>query len=139
MPIFEFLMRPTTAQAAEILRLYRNEGWWGDGPDDLDLVRRLVAGSHCFLAAMEKTEIVAMGRAISDGASDAYIQDVAVVPEWRGRGLGADIVRRLVSRLHRDGLLWIGLIAERGSSAFYGRLGFKTMDNATPMIHSQRR
>lgn len=134
MPRFEFLKRPTAAQTEGILALYRNEGWWGDGPDDPDLVRRLVAGSHCFLLVADEGAVIAMGRAISDGASDAYIQDVAVRPEWRGRGVGADIVRRLVDRLRRDGLSWIGLIAERGSDPFYRRLGFSAMDNALPML-----
>ncbi len=134
MPIFEYLTKPTPDQSAGILRLYRNEGWWGDGPDNVDLIRRLVAGSHCFLSVAETTEIIAMGRAISDGASDAYIQDVAVTPGWRGRGLGAGIVQRLVARLHQDGLFWIGLIAERDSSPFYQRIGFEPMPNAVPML-----
>ena len=136
MPRFEFLNRPTRDQTEGILRLYRNEGWWGEGPDDPDLVRRMVAGSHCFLlvtADGRDPAVIAMGRALSDGAGDAYIQDVAVAPPWRGRGVGAGIIRRLADRLHRDGLYWIGLIAERGSDPFYRRLGFETMPDALPM------
>ncbi len=136
MPRFEFLKRPTRDQTEGILRLYRNEGWWGEEPDDPDLVRRMVAGSHCFLLVTtdgKDPTVIAMGRAISDGASDAYIQDVTVAPSWRGRGVGAGIIRRLVDRLHRDGLYWIGLIAERGSDPFYRRMGFETMADALPM------
>lgn len=133
MPRFEFLERPTPGQIADILTLYRNEDWWGSGEDDPDLVRRMVAGSHCFLAVTEGNSLAGMGRAISDGVSDAYIQDVAVAPQWRGHGLGGGIIRRLIDRLHRDGLFWIGVIAERDSSPFYRRFGFETMGRAAPM------
>ncbi len=45
----------------------------------------------------------------SDGASDAYIQDVVVRRDLRGRGIGAEIVRRLTARCRRRGLDWVGL------------------------------
>lgn len=75
-----------------------------------------------------------MGRAISDRASDAYIQDVTVVPGFQRRGIGSAIIRKLIERLHRDGLFWIGLIAERNSHGFYERLGFKRMADAAAML-----
>ena len=37
-------------------------------------------------------------RAISDGVSLAYLADLFVLPEARGRGLGTEIVRELVER-----------------------------------------
>ena len=65
-----------------------------------------------------------MGRAISDRTNDGYIQDVFVSPDLRGRGVGAELVRRLALRLRIDGLGWIGLIAADGSWPFYAKLGF---------------
>ena len=78
--------------------------------------------------------IVGMGRAISDGTSDAYIQDVAVDVNCRGKGIGTEIIKRLLKRLNQDGVNWVGLIAERGSHPFYERLGFSTMPDSTPMV-----
>ena len=78
--------------------------------------------------------IVGMGRAISDGVSDAYIQDVAVDKNHRGKGIGTEITSRLLNRLNSDGVNWVGLIAERGSHLFYERLGFAVMPDATPMV-----
>jgi spermidine synthase len=79
-----------------------------------------------------------MGRALSDGVSDAYIQDVTVKKPYRGQGIGTQIIQKLVERLNADGLEWIGLIAEKNSHKFYRRLGFKKMPNSVPMLKTEK-
>ena len=118
----------------QIITLYRLAGWWKSPDADRDHVRRIIAGSHCFLIALENEELVGMGRIISDGESDAYIQDVTVKPTCRKKGIGTQIVKRLVDRIEADGLKWIGLIAERNTHEFYERIGFKKMPNSIPML-----
>ncbi|MFZ5571721.1 MAG: GNAT family N-acetyltransferase [Thermodesulfobacteriota bacterium] len=135
---YTFLSRPGVSQISDLLQLYRQAGWWssaGDRADDGLLLERIVRGSHCFLTAESGKTIVGMGRAISDRASDAYIQDVTVHPEHRSRGIGTEIIRRLVARLEQDGLKWIGLIAERNAGPFYEPLGFRVMPDAAPMLN----
>jgi GNAT superfamily N-acetyltransferase len=39
---------------------------------------------------------IGFSRTVSDGASIAYLADVYVLPEWRGRGLGTELVRASV-------------------------------------------
>ncbi|MDP2647064.1 MAG: GNAT family N-acetyltransferase [Desulfobacterales bacterium] len=131
---FAFLNKPTPDQVRQIIYLYRREKWWSDGDDNPDLVARIVSGSHCFIVAVLDDKIIGMGRSISDGASDAYIQDVAVKEKYRGLGIGSKIIEALLHRLHSDGLGWVGLIAERGSHEFYSRLGFKPMPESVPML-----
>jgi spermidine synthase len=131
---YSFLNSPSGGQIRQILALYKSEGWWVVSRDDEGLVKRIVAGSHCFLVVEEDERLVGMGRAISDGVSDGYIQDVAVEADCRGRGVGREIITRLVNRLNRDGVNWVGLVAERGSHPFYERLGFKVMPDSTPMV-----
>ena len=131
---YSFLINPKPEHIRQILSIYKGEGWWVASRDDDDLVKRIVAGSHCFLVVEEGERVVGMGRAISDGVSDAYIQDVAVDAGYRGRGIGREIVRCLLDRLNRDGVNWVGLIAERGSHPFYEHLGFDVMPDATPMV-----
>ena len=116
-----------------IITIYRAQGWW-DPADKPALLRRLIEGSHCFVLAEKDGLAVGMGRAISDGVSDAYIQDVAVLKELRGTGAGSAIVKALVKRLKADGIGWIGLIAQDNSSPFYFKLGFSELKNAKPML-----
>lgn len=121
-----------------ILALYREPGWWqtDDNPEYLDMVQRIISDSFCFVIAKQGDRIVGMGRAISDGISDAYIQDVTVTGELRGQGIGKGIVKTLVDYMKGKGLQWIGLISEPGYEKFYESLGFKVMQNYTPFLLS---
>lgn len=131
---YEFLVAPTRDQLKQILSLYRKTGWWADAEGDPMQVAPLIKGSHCFMIARDESGVIGMGRAISDGISDAYIQDVTVDDRFQGQGIGSRIIWELVDRLHKDGLNWIGLIAERNSHGFYERLGFKKMPDSVPML-----
>jgi ribosomal protein S18 acetylase RimI-like enzyme len=131
---YSFLENPTPIEVDQITALYRHAGWWTDSRDNPSLVAGIVSGSHCFLVVRKEKTIVAMGRAISDRASDAYIQDVTVDSEFRGRGIGSQIVTRLTGRLEADGIDWIGLIAERNTHPFYRPMGFTPMVDAIPML-----
>ncbi len=124
------------ADPAEILALYRHPGWWqtDDNPQYLETVRKIVSNSFCFVVARQAGKLVGMGRAISDGVSDSYIQDVVVYSDFRGKGIGAEIVRRLIAFLREHNIQWIGLISEPGHEDFYGRLGFLQMPNYVPML-----
>jgi GNAT superfamily N-acetyltransferase len=129
-----FLKILTEEQSRQILELYRFQGWWQASDDDKQgRLYGIIAGSHCFVVAEDEGRIIGMGRAISDGVSDAYIQDLAVAENRRKEGIGKLIVHTLVDRLHADGISWIGLIAEPGSVNIYARAGFEAMSGATPM------
>lgn len=79
-------------------------------------------------SAMCGDKIVGMGRLIGDGAMYWYIQDVAVMPAYQGRGIGKAIVMRLISYAEANSLpgskASIGLIAAKGKEPFYEKLGF---------------
>ena len=74
-----------------------------------------------------------MGRLISDGVSDAYIQDLIILDEYRGLGLGKKLVNYLVSYCKKNKINWIGLISEPDQDGFYSKLGFSIMKKYTPM------
>ncbi|WP_372682241.1 GNAT family N-acetyltransferase [Desulfosarcina sp.] len=131
---FSFLKTPNRIDIDRLTELYRQAGWWADEADNPSLIAGIVAGSHCFLVARQAKSIIAMGRAISDRISDAYIQDVTVDPAFRGQGIGSQMVAALVARLEADGIGWIGLIAERKTHPFYRPLGFSPMADSVPML-----
>ena len=110
--------------------LYRLADWVSDG-EDCSFINRAVAGSFLAAAAFEGENLVGMGRVLSDGVSDAYIQDVVVHPEFRGKGIGGKIVMFLVSELEARGVDWIALVGEPGTESFYSRLGFEAKKGFT--------
>ena len=73
----------------EIVSLYRAGGWWKDEYDPAE-IPRLIRGSFAFVVAADTKSgrAVGMGRAISDGVSDAYIQDLFVYPDTGGGNWG---------------------------------------------------
>lgn len=117
---------------AEVRRLYEGAGWWSPGDDERG-VPALLRGSACVAAAFADGTLVGFGRVLSDGTSDAWIQDVTVLPAYRGRGIGKAIVEFLRDWCRARGMGWIGLVAEPGTTPFYRRLGFRPLDGYVPM------
>ncbi len=76
---------------------------------------------------------IGMGRIISDGVSDAYLQDIIVLPKWREKGIGTAIMKKLMSICIEAGIGWIGVIAAPETEFFYRRFGFAKMNGYTPM------
>jgi aralkylamine N-acetyltransferase len=119
----------------QIAELYRAAGWWKEGMDQTR-VNELIRGSFLFGVAIDITtgKAVGMGRVISDGVADAYIQDLAVLPEWRNFGVGKMIIETLLEECRSRKIAWIGLIAEPGKEDFYSTLGFRPMAGHVPML-----
>lgn len=82
--------------------------------------------------------IVGIARVISDGFSDAYIQDVVVLPDYRGRGIGTELVRRLTQFCLDRKIAWIGLIAEPGTQDVYAKLGYGPLTDYQPMLYGKK-
>ena len=73
---------PMGAYAAdEVLRLYEAVGWtnYTRRPE---MLRRAVEGSLLVLEARHNGRLVGLVRAVGDGASILYIQDLLVLPEY---------------------------------------------------------
>ncbi|MBU2574638.1 MAG: GNAT family N-acetyltransferase [Elusimicrobia bacterium] len=133
MPTYRFIKKAGGKTLDQIIALYEKQGWWRKG-DTPELAANIVKNSHCFLLALDQGRVIGMGRAISDNASDAYIQDITVLENRRALGIGSAIVRKLKSRLKADGIKWIGLIAQNNSRNFYRKLGFKVITRSHPMM-----
>ncbi len=118
----------------DIVKLYKAGGWWKNSYDP-SKIKYLIKGSFAFVVVIDNTnkKAIGMGRLISDGTSDAYIQDVVVLPEYRDRGIGSMIIKALLDYCLSKQVLWIGLIAEPNQDKFYSNLNFKVMKKYIPM------
>jgi ribosomal protein S18 acetylase RimI-like enzyme len=121
----------------EIIQLYEAGGWWKTYYNPSGL-KHLIKGSFAFAVAidMKKEKAIGMGRVISDGVSDAYLQDIVILPEYRNKGIGNKIIGTLLDYLQSKKILWIALIAEPGQDRFYSNIGFKKMNNYIPMKYN---
>jgi GNAT superfamily N-acetyltransferase len=119
----------------EIVELYRVGGWW-KGHYDPAGVPSIISGSFAFAVAVEKSigKAIGMGRALSDGVSDAWIQDVVVFDDWRGKGIGGNIIKTLLDYCLEMKITWIGLVAEPDTKEFYMPLGFRELPGE-PLVY----
>ena len=119
----------------QIVALYCAGDWWKEGYDAAG-IPALISGSFLFAVAVDTVSgtAVGMGRVISDGVSDGYIQDLVVLPEYRKLGIGKKIVTTLIRECRKKGLGWIGLVSQPGCDRFYSDLGFKKMEGFVPFL-----
>ncbi|MDR1087709.1 MAG: GNAT family N-acetyltransferase [Coriobacteriales bacterium] len=69
--------------------------------------------------------MIGCGRALSDGAYEAALYDVAVVEELRGQGLGRFIVETILEDLAGQNVIFFTAV---GKEAFYEKLGCHRMN-----------
>ena len=74
-------------------------------------------------------KIVGFVTAITDGVMCAYIPLLEVLPEYRGRGIGTELMRRMMQKL--DDLYMTDLLCDERMVSFYTRFG---MRKATGMM-----
>jgi ribosomal protein S18 acetylase RimI-like enzyme len=129
----------TSAPTEAIVELYQSAGWWRESPEARAVIPDMIRGSLCFMVARALDgRIVGMGRVISDGCSDAYIQDVTVLPSHRSLGIGRELIRRLVQFCVDRKISWIGLVAEPGTQGFYEELGFEPLAGYQAMLYGKK-
>jgi ribosomal protein S18 acetylase RimI-like enzyme len=83
--------------------------------------------SHSAVIAWHGDRVVATARLLADGVCNAYLVDVWTDSHYRRRGIGSEMVRRL---LHRVPGHHVGLFTD-GRVDFYRSLGFE--EEATGM------
>jgi len=128
-----------SAPVDEIVALYKSAGWWQESPEARKVIPPMIQGSFCFMVARSLDgRIVGMARVISDGHSDAYIQDVTVLDSYRGQGIGRELVRRLAQLCVDRKIGWIGLVAEPGTQGLYENLGFRPLAGYQPMLFGKQ-
>ena len=111
----------------------RLRGFFGDwpAPPAPEAHLRILAGSDRVGLAVDAGTGAVVGyvTALTDGVSCAYLPRLEVVPSHRGRGIGTELVRRLLARLAR--LYMVDLVCDPALVPFYARLGLRP---ATAMI-----
>jgi GNAT superfamily N-acetyltransferase len=97
------------------------QSYWGLGRPR-ELVERAIRGSDRVLGLYHGSEQVGFARAVSDGAIVAYLADVYVLPAYRRRGLGLELLREMIEGGPRWNVRW--MLHTGDAQALYSKLGF---------------
>ncbi len=109
----------------QLAALFASVGWQARAADRARL-RQQVVGAMFVVSAWDGDKLAGFARAISDGATNAYISTVAVLPTHQRQGIGRELIHRLISG--REGLLFV-LHADAGVTEFYLKCGFERAEN----------
>jgi GNAT superfamily N-acetyltransferase len=95
--------------------------YWAKGRSRAEMERLIRDASHV-VGLYKDGEQIGFCRAYSDGASFAYLADVYVLDDHRGRGLGLELVREMVENGPYADRGWI--LHTRDMHRLYEKLGF---------------
>lgn len=89
------------------------------------VVERSIRHSLCFGGYLDGRQ-VAFARVVSDHAVFAYLMDVFVVPEFRGRGISKALVGAILKHPDLQNLR-VFLLATRDAHGLYAQFGFRPL------------
>ena len=83
--------------------------------------------SYYHIAVYEDGKLVGYIDSVSNGVTDAYIQDLIVHPDYQGRGLGTELMNQMITYLKENRIYIISVVFEESLKPFYDRFGFSSM------------
>src|SRR5262245_13598989 len=107
---------------AGAIHSFLRESYWSPGIPRA-VVERAIANSLCF-GALHEGQQVGFARVVTDKATFAYLADVYVLPEHRGKGLSRRLMEAVMQHPDLQGLRRF-LLATRDGHALYAKYGFK--------------
>jgi GNAT superfamily N-acetyltransferase len=118
---FELDDDPERLDVDTIQRFLSTEAYWALGRSR-QMVERTIAGSARVVGLYRDGRQVGFARVVSDGVWLAYLADVFVTREARGRGLGVELVREAVDNGPHADFAW--MLHTDDAHELYGKLGF---------------
>ena len=113
-------------QEDEIQTLYAAVGWTAY-TEDLPALERGFQNSLLVLAAYEDGELIGLIRAVGDGATVVFVQDLLVAPQKQRQGVGTALLKAVLDRYSNVLQLLLTTDSTPKTIAFYKSLGFSDL------------
>lgn len=105
----------------QLTDLYRANRW--SAADKPELLQAGLCNSDSLVTAWTDDRLVGLGNALSDGHLVVYFPHLLVHPEFQSRGVGSEILRRLLGRY--EGFHQQIVVSDARAVEFYRRHGFR--------------
>jgi len=108
----------------DYMKLREAVGWQGL---DYDAAEAALKNSLYSVNAVSSTEVVGCARVVGDGAAYFYIQDVLLLPEYKGLGIAEHMMGMVMGYLKIEAGpgAFVGMLASGKVSGFYVEDGFR--------------
>lgn len=134
---FEYHLVENELSAEDFIRLKVATGF-RDRP--IEQVEKALKNNLFDVTAVYNGEVIGMGRLIGDGVMYWYLQEIIVLPEFQGQGIGTRIVNRLLDYIKENTtpgtFTSVGLTAAAGKDTFYEKFGFSKSLGMTMYIEN---
>ncbi len=110
----------------EFIHSFLTRSYWAEGISK-ELIERSVNGALCF-GLFENDTQIGFARMITDKATFAYLADVFIIEEYRGRGLSKWLMEVIMAHPSLQGLRRM-MLATRDAHRLYEKFGFTALNN----------
>jgi ribosomal protein S18 acetylase RimI-like enzyme len=107
----------------QISDLRKSVGWNGM----LDSYKKSLLNSYFYICCFNNNELIGFLDVVSNGITDAYIQDVIVKPSFQGKGIGKKLMDMAIEKLTQDGVHTISVLFNESNIGFYKKFNFDIM------------
>ena len=111
----------------EILPLYEAVGWTNYSTNPTMLKNALEHSLFLISARDEEGKLIGFLRAVGDGYSIVYIQDIIVLPEYHRQGIGTQLLRQTMEHFNEVYQMILTTDSELKTVAFYEANGFTAL------------
>lgn len=108
----------------EIRELYDAVGW-SSYTDDMDDLIKGYENSLKILAAFEDGKLLGVIRAVGDGYTIIFIQDILVLPDYQGKGIGSALLDSMMDLYPNVRQIELTTDISPETIGFYSSLGFE--------------
>lgn len=119
----------------DAVHAFLTRSYWAAGVPR-DLIARAIAGSLPFSLLHEGRQ-VGFARVVTDRATFAYLADVYILEEHRGRGLARRLMDAILAHPELQGLRRFMLVT-RDAEGLYARYGFEAVTAGPPWVMNRR-
>jgi GNAT superfamily N-acetyltransferase len=112
-----------------------SRSYWAAGRP-LEVVRRSIENALCF-GLYERGQQIGLARVVTDQATFAWICDVFVLEQYRGRGLGKWLMESVVAHPALQTVNLILLVTE-DAHGLYAKYGFSPLANPNRFMEAVR-
>jgi GNAT superfamily N-acetyltransferase len=108
----------------QLWELFLTTGWNHEYQITQADMTEAVHNSQYYICAYALDKLVGFGRVLTDYVTHAMIYDMIVEPRFQRRGIGSQILDRLLNYCFEEHIRDIQLFCARGKTAFYEAHGF---------------
>lgn len=107
----------------EISGLRNSVGWNGME----QCYKKSLKNSYFYICCFDNNKLIGFLDVVSNGITDAYIQDVIVNPGFQGKGIGTNLMKMAIDKLVEDNIYMISVLFQESLLPFYKKFGFNLL------------